>query len=90
MIIFLHIIIALTSIAVASYVFFRPSRRALLASYGLIGLTIASGTYLVVSAPAHMIEACTMGLVYLSIVSVGTFVARAKLARMAHETVTLD
>lgn len=80
MIVLLHVIIALLSIIVAGYVYVRPSRNGLLTSYGMMAATLGSGFYLVVSAPAHMIEACLMGVAYLVVVSTVTVAARVKLA----------
>jgi hypothetical protein len=77
-----HIIIALSGIALTTYAFFRPSVAHLRAAYVAIGLTFATGFYLVAMAPAHMVEACTSGLMYLGVVSIGIVAARAKLARM--------
>lgn len=66
--------------ALATYALFVPSAARLYANYALIGLTVGSGTYLVVSKPAHMLETCTMGLLYLGFTLVATFVTRRKLA----------
>jgi hypothetical protein len=79
----LHILIALSSIAFTTYVFFSPSKPKLNASYALVAATIASGTYLVFANPAHMLQSCVSGLIYLGIVTVGIVSARAKLARNA-------
>lgn len=81
----LHVLIAITSIAVTTYAFVRPAKRILRVSYVGVGLTLASGMYLVIEAPAHMLEACSMGVLYLAIVTVGTVAARAKLAKMNSE-----
>lgn len=83
MIIIFHVIVALLSVAYTSYTYFRPSATKLKISYGFIGVTLASGFYLVFSAPAHMLESCVMGLVYVAVVSVGTFAAKGKLAKLA-------
>ena len=80
MILISHILIALTSVAYATYVFFRPSLTKLGISYGLVGLTVASGTYLIVNAQGHMIESCTMGLLYIAGVSFAMVKAHARLA----------
>jgi len=88
MIITLHILIALVSMAITTVAFVRPTRRLLYINYGFIGLTIASGVYLTVLSPAHMIETCTVGLTYLAVVSVGTVLARVKLGKLAREVVT--
>ena len=78
---FLHIAIAFTSLGYAAYVFFAPSATKLYASYGLTILTLATGTYLVISKPAHLLQSCTMGLVYLGIILTATALTRHKLAR---------
>jgi hypothetical protein len=52
-------------------------------AYGLVGATLASGFYLVWSEPAHMIEACTVGLFYIGVVSLGIVAARSKLAKLS-------
>jgi hypothetical protein len=81
-----HIIIALSGLALTTYAYFRPSKAHLRVAYAAVGLTFATGFYLVVMAPAHMIQACTEGLVYLGIASIGIVATRAKLARMEAET----
>ena len=80
MLLLFHVIIALSSVAYTTYLFFSPSKSKLRVSYGLIGLTLASGTYLVLSTHAPMLQSCEAGLFYISIVTVGVAVARRKLA----------
>jgi len=80
MVLLLHILIALSSIAAATVAFFYPSKNKLTISYALVAATIASGTYLVVINPAHLAQACTTGLIYLGAVSVAIASARHKLA----------
>ena len=80
MMVILHVLVALSSIAFTTYAYFQPSAPKLRIGYGLVGLTLATGIYLVWSAPAHMIEACTMGLFYLGIVTLGIVATRSKLA----------
>lgn len=79
MVILLHVVIALSSIIVAGYLLVRPSRKGLAMSYAMMAATLGSGMYLVASAPAHMIEACLMGVAYLAVVSVMTIASRVKL-----------
>lgn len=76
----LHIFIALLSIIVTTIAYAAPSRGLLRSSYGLAGLTLASGLSLIVSQPAHMLQACMAGVVYLCVVSLGIIMARRKLA----------
>lgn len=85
-IILLHVLIALTSMITVSYAYLRPSAVKLRISYGLVTATVVSGTYLAISAPAHMIETCTVGLVYIAVVSVGIVAARGKLTRFEQPT----
>ena len=78
----LHIIIALSSITVATYVFARPTAGGLRATYALIAATVVTGTYLIVMSPAHMLEACTVGLAYLGLVGALAYAARTKFVRL--------
>lgn len=81
----LHILIALTSIVLSGINFARPSAGLLRASYALTAATLASGTYLVVMAPAHLASACVSGLAYLAMVGTATVMARAKLAHQSDQ-----
>ena len=76
----LHIVIAMVSVLFTTYVYVSPSATKLKASYGLIALTIASGTYLIVTTPAHMIQACMTGMAYIGINAYCLVTARQKLA----------
>jgi hypothetical protein len=48
-----------------------PGKKGLRLSYALLALTLASGTFLVVSAGTHILQACTMGLLYTGFVTFG-------------------
>jgi len=87
MIVLLHILIAVTSVAYATWLYFSPSPAKLRVAYGLVATTVASGVYLVVAAPSHLAQACVTGLVYLGIVSAAILAARHKLAGLtdSHE-----
>lgn len=85
MVVLLHVIIALASVITASLLFFRPSVKAMKVSYALILGTVASGSYLVVTSPSHIIEVCTVGLVYTAIVFAATAATRVKLARQKQQ-----
>ncbi len=76
----LHILIALSSLAYTTYLFFTPSRAKLRLSYGLVAATLASGTYLVVSTHTAILQSCLTGLLYLGLDSLGILSARRKLA----------
>lgn len=81
MIIFLHVLIAISSVLYTGFVFFSPSKKRLLISYVFVFLTIASGTYLVILKPGHLLQSCLMGLAYLGVVMIGIVSARYKLAQ---------
>lgn len=76
----LHILIAFSSLIVATALLLAPSQSRLYTSYALIVATIASGTLLVVLNPTHLIQACISGLLYATVVTYGTVVAHRKLA----------
>jgi hypothetical protein len=78
MMLILHIIIALTGILQTSYLLFAPSKRGLHLSYILLGLTLTSGTVLVVSAGTHILQGCITGLLYTGFVTFG--IARTRQA----------
>ncbi len=73
-----HIIIALASLGFTSYLFISPSVSRFKYAYALIGSTLVSGTILVVTAHSNLLSACTTGIAYLGIVTLG--IAAAKIA----------
>ncbi len=77
----LHIIIALASIGSTTYLFVAPTRAKFQASYSLVAATIASGTFLVIVNPAHMVQACMAGLLYISVVLTAIIAAQRKFAK---------
>jgi hypothetical protein len=79
MIILIHVIIALTSIIIASVAFFNPTLKKLIVSYGFILGTVATGTYLLISVPSHILQSCMTGLGYLTIVSIATIATHVRL-----------
>lgn len=87
MLILIHVIIAFTSIIIATIGFAAPSLRKLAISYGFILATVASGTVLLVTTPSHIIESCLSGLGYLTIVSIATIATHVRLRRLATRNV---
>jgi hypothetical protein len=78
----IHIAIAISSIGFTGFSFLHPSKRKLLFSYLWVAATIATGSYLVVIKPSHMVSACITGLVYLGFVMSGIIATHVKLARL--------
>lgn len=79
MLILIHVLIALASIAVASFAFFSPSIKKILVSYGLIVATTASGIFLIVTASSNILQSCLVGLAYVTVVSMVTIYAHLRL-----------
>lgn len=76
---FVHITIALVSVAFSTYLYFTPSRTKLRASYVLVVSTVATGIYLVIASQAAMLRTCMMGLLYVGVMVVIIAVAHNKL-----------
>ncbi len=85
MIILLHVIIALSSMGVAAFVFFKPSIKRLAVSYGFIVATVASGTFLILSASGSILKSCLVGLFYLTAVSIVTIASHVRIRKLASE-----
>ena len=86
MLLLLHVVIALTSLAYTGYLVFSPSKRGVHISYGLVAATLGSGTVLIATTKGHMLEACMMGLFYLGLVTFGIVSVQRKLATQEHRS----
>lgn len=75
-----HIAIALASLIAATYALVRSSRRSLNASYALMALTLATGTYMAVALQASLLHVCLSGITYLAVAFVLTAAASSKLS----------
>lgn len=89
MVTLIHVLIALGSIGYTTHTFFKPSQTKLRVSYGFIAATLVSGTYLVLSTHAPLLQSCRTGLLYLGVVSAGIAAAHYRLAH-ATERVKTD
>lgn len=78
MVVLLHVIIALSSVCFATYLFFKPSKKNFYINYSLIALTFISGIYLVIATHSPLLQSCISGLVYLGVVSFATAAAQYK------------
>lgn len=65
----------------ATRLMIKPSKNALISSYGLIGATLASGLLLVLLSPSALLQACVSGVLYTVAISVMTYAAQTKLVR---------
>lgn len=83
MLIVFHVFIAVSGLISAGILYLKPSKLKLFVTYLLTGITIISGTVLIFQNRTHMVEACTLGLIYLGIVLFSLVMARRKLAAEA-------
>lgn len=83
MVILIHVIIALASIGTASFVYFKPTIKRLIVSYGLIVATVGSGTFLLLSSPSNILKSCLVGLLYLTAVSIVTIATHIRIQKYA-------
>ncbi len=81
MAIILHVLIAIISIIYTGGTLIHPNKAKLNISYGLVGLTLITGTGLVIANPTHMVSACFSGIVYLAFMTLGLVTAHKKLAK---------
>lgn len=82
MVVFLHVVVALASVALATLSFFSPSKARFIITYSLIAGTLASGVYLVWLMPSKMLHVCTAGLIYTVVTGAIMLAARWRLAKL--------
>lgn len=86
MIVLLHVLIALSSVAIASFTYFKPTTRRLAVSYGFIIATVGSGTFLILSSSSNILKSCLVGLLYVTAVSVVTIATHIRVRKAAAES----
>ena len=82
MILILHILSALSSLVFTTFLYFKPSKSKIYASYTLIGLTLGTGTILILLHPASLSKTWMSGLIYFAVTILGTILASQKLAHI--------
>ncbi len=82
MVVFLHVLIALSSLGLVTHSLIKPSSKSLLAGYISIIATIASGVYLVVLQPGQMLHTCVAGLAYLAVAVLTSVAARIRFVNL--------
>lgn len=80
MILAVHIFIALSSIIYTTLLYFNPTPQKFNPAYWFVGLTIASGSLLIISTGAHILRGCVSGLLYMGLVFGMIIMAKRKLA----------
>ena len=82
-----HIVIALSSVVLSSFVFFKPTVKRLYASYGFIVATVASGSYLILTTSGSILRSCLTGLFYVTVVSLITIATHVRVRKLAKEQI---
>lgn len=85
MIILIHVLIAVSSVAVATTTFIKPSVKKLIVSYAFIVATVGSGTYLLLTSSGNILKSCLVGLAYVTAVSIITIATHIRVRRQAHQ-----
>lgn len=83
MIVLLHVLIAISSVAYSTYTFFAPAVTKMRINFVLVVATLASGTYLVAASHAGMLRACTTGLMYVVGVTTILWASQRKLTAVS-------
>lgn len=80
----IHIAVAMVSLALATYILVRPSRKLIIVSYVLVAGTLSTGTYLVLQG-ANLWHMCLTGIVYCTLAVGATELSRRRLAARASD-----
>lgn len=85
MVLLIHILIAISSIGIATLTYFKPNTKRIGTSYGFIVATVASGTALLIMNPANLLHTCLSGLFYVTIVSIVTIATHYRVRKLAQQ-----
>ena len=85
MIILIHVLIAVASVAIATATFAKPSIKKLVVSYAFIVATVGSGTYLLLTSSGNILKSCLVGLAYVTVVSIVTIATHIRVRRQANQ-----
>jgi hypothetical protein len=83
MLLVLHIIAALGGIIMTTFSFLSPSLPRIRFSYGLVMLTVLSGTVIIIRDHLSILSVCLSGLLYIGFTVSGLIAAGH---RLAHQT----
>lgn len=78
--IILHVVLALASLGLATFNFFRPTDHKLEFSYGLAMGTLISGVSLIFINNASVLRTCLSGIIFFAVVTALNQAAHRKLA----------
>lgn len=72
---------AISGIVMSSYAVLSPSIRKIRLSGGLVGLTVLSGTIIIIERHLGLVSACVSGLLYVGFTSSALIAAARRLAK---------
>jgi hypothetical protein len=81
MLILVHVVSALTGIALTTVSYIWPSLSKIRLSFGFVLLTIVSGTIIIVKDHLNIMSVCLSGLFYIGFTVTGLVAANRKLAK---------
>ncbi len=85
MILVLHIIFALLGILLTTLSLLAPSLKKIRMSYYLVGLTVVTGSYIIVTKHLSIKSVCLSGLLYIGFTVSCLIAASRKLAHQAQK-----
>jgi len=80
MLLLLHISVALAGIIASTYSLLSPSRHRIVLAGALVGMTVISGTVIIVQKHLAILPSCESGLLYVGLNFVLLLVAKRRLA----------
>jgi len=80
MLLLTHVVVAIISIIFTTVVYVKPSENKLRVSFALAAFTLISGTYMILKSPAHLVQSCITGIIYIGVVTLFILLAKRKLA----------
>jgi hypothetical protein len=81
MLLILHVSAALAGIGMSTYSFISPSLARIRFSFGLVLLTVASGTVIIIKNHLSILSVCLSGLLYIGFTISGLVAASHRLAK---------
>jgi hypothetical protein len=81
MLLVIHVLAALSGIGLSTYSFLSPSLSKIRLSYGLVMLTLASGTVIIIKNHLSILSVCLSGLLYIGFTVSGLVAASHRLAK---------
>ncbi|MCW1908547.1 MAG: hypothetical protein KIH63_004365 [Candidatus Saccharibacteria bacterium] len=86
MLIILHVILAVLSLAIATANYFAPVKKLLTVSYSFAGGTLTSGVLLIIFNNSSVMRTCLTGIIFFATISTLNELARTKLSTIPQDS----